>query len=313
MPGQYWGAKLGRHAEEDFYLEEYRQYLGRDARRRMPLAAYNSNNVYPKGALVLRDAQAAPGPGAVLGGDPTDISPSTPYGNATSDDLRQAVLDATGRESRLVLVAVDLPGRAIPSSTCRRPTTLRARGAHPDRAADAAGHRDGRSRQRAIHYAPGLPCAGGDPGGDGRGRRGDAGGDRPAGAGGADRGGPRCAHHGRVRRRERRAQDARLPAADALARHPAAAAPRSLEPELGHRSARLANQRHRWRRPRWRGRRRPRTTTSPAPRRRRRWAASPASGRGRRSNARSPIPRRGCAARRSRGWPGWAVRVWRTG
>src|SRR6266581_3927949 len=54
MPGQYWGAKLGRHAEDDYYLDEYRQYRQIDARRRMPLAA------------------------------------------ATTDDLRQAVLEATG-------------------------------------------------------------------------------------------------------------------------------------------------------------------------------------------------------------------------
>ncbi|HET9041342.1 MAG TPA: M1 family metallopeptidase, partial [Gemmatimonadales bacterium] len=53
MPGQYWGAKLGPHAEQDYYLTEYRQFLGLDARRRMPLATYNSNNVYPKGSLVL--------------------------------------------------------------------------------------------------------------------------------------------------------------------------------------------------------------------------------------------------------------------
>src|SRR2546422_3122324 len=54
MPGQYWGAKLGRHAEDDYYLDEYRQYRQIDARRRMPLAALGSNNIYPKGALVLR-------------------------------------------------------------------------------------------------------------------------------------------------------------------------------------------------------------------------------------------------------------------
>ena len=62
MPGQYWGAKLGRHAEEDFYLEEYRQYLSRDARRRTPLAAYNSSVVYPKGALVMRMLKQYLGP-----------------------------------------------------------------------------------------------------------------------------------------------------------------------------------------------------------------------------------------------------------
>src|SRR6266702_4755611 len=53
-PGQYWGVKLGRRAEDDYYLDEYRQYRQIDAQRRMPLAALGSNNIYPKGALVLR-------------------------------------------------------------------------------------------------------------------------------------------------------------------------------------------------------------------------------------------------------------------
>src|SRR5260370_32815813 len=54
LPGQYWGTTLGPHAAEDYYLDEYPQYLQIDARRRMPLAALGSNNIYPKGALVLR-------------------------------------------------------------------------------------------------------------------------------------------------------------------------------------------------------------------------------------------------------------------
>ena len=53
MPGQYWGAKLGPRAEEDYYLAEYGEFITRDARRRTPLASWNSANVYPKGALVL--------------------------------------------------------------------------------------------------------------------------------------------------------------------------------------------------------------------------------------------------------------------
>jgi aminopeptidase N len=95
MPGQYWGTKLGRHAEDDYYLDEYRQYLQIDARHRMPLAALGSNNIYPKGALVLRMLRAYLGPErfwAALHGYLTRHA----LGNATSDDLRQAVLDATG-------------------------------------------------------------------------------------------------------------------------------------------------------------------------------------------------------------------------
>jgi aminopeptidase N len=95
MPGQYWAAKQGRHAEEDFYLEEYRQYLARDARRRTPLAAYNSSVVYPKGALVMQMLKQHLGPQrfwAAINRFLTDHA----YGSATTDDLRQAVLHATG-------------------------------------------------------------------------------------------------------------------------------------------------------------------------------------------------------------------------
>ena len=95
MPGQYWGVKQGRHAEEDFYLDEYRQYLARDARRRTPLAAYNSSVVYPKGALVMQMLKQHLGPErfwAAIRRYLTDHA----YGTATTDDLRQAVLHATG-------------------------------------------------------------------------------------------------------------------------------------------------------------------------------------------------------------------------
>jgi aminopeptidase N len=96
MPGQYWRVKQGPHAEQDYYLAEYRQFLALDTRRRTPLATYNSNNVYPKGALVLEMLKAQLGPGrfwAAIRRYLTDHA----YGSATSDDLRQAVLDATGQ------------------------------------------------------------------------------------------------------------------------------------------------------------------------------------------------------------------------
>ena len=87
--------KLGRHAEDDYYLDEYEQFMQIDARRRMPLAALGSNNIYPKGALVLRMLERLPRPGALLGLDPP--LPHRPrLGTATTDDLRQAVLEATG-------------------------------------------------------------------------------------------------------------------------------------------------------------------------------------------------------------------------
>jgi aminopeptidase N len=96
MPGQYWGVKQGRHAEEDFYLEEYRQYLARDARRRTPLATYNSSVVYPKGALVLEMLKQHLGAERFWAAINRYLT-SHSYGTATSDDLRQAVLDATGQ------------------------------------------------------------------------------------------------------------------------------------------------------------------------------------------------------------------------
>ncbi|HEX6105179.1 MAG TPA: M1 family aminopeptidase [Gemmatimonadales bacterium] len=95
MPGQYWGAKHGAQAEDDYYYEEYRQYLARDARRRMPLATYNSNVVYPKGALVLRMLKQHLGAERFWAAINRYL---TRHGGrtATSDDLRQVVLDATG-------------------------------------------------------------------------------------------------------------------------------------------------------------------------------------------------------------------------
>ena len=96
MPGQYWGARLGRHAEEDFYLEEYRQYLSRDARRRTPLAAYNSSVVYPKGALVMQMLKQYLGPERFWAAMKRYLTRHA-YGSATTDDLRQAVLHATGQ------------------------------------------------------------------------------------------------------------------------------------------------------------------------------------------------------------------------
>ena len=96
MPGAYWNATLGRHAADDYYLDEYRQFMSIDGRHRMPLASLGSDNIYPKGALVLRMLER------YLGEQPFWASMHTylerhQMGNATSDDLRQAVLAATGQ------------------------------------------------------------------------------------------------------------------------------------------------------------------------------------------------------------------------
>jgi aminopeptidase N len=95
MPGQYWGVKQGRHAEEDFYLGEYRQYLERDAKRRTPLAAYNSSVVYPKGALVMQMLKQHLGPERFWKAINRYLTRYA-YGSATTDDLRQVVVEATG-------------------------------------------------------------------------------------------------------------------------------------------------------------------------------------------------------------------------
>ena len=95
MPGQYWQEKLGAHAAEDYYVDEYRQYLQIEARRSMPLASMGSNNIYPKGALVLQMLKDYLGPERFWAGVHTYLVQHA-FGTATSEDLRQAVLAATG-------------------------------------------------------------------------------------------------------------------------------------------------------------------------------------------------------------------------
>ena len=96
MAGQYWGSKAGRRDEEDYYLDEYRQFLELDRRRRVPLAAYNSNIVYVKGALVLEMLKQQLGPERFWASIKRYLTRYA-FGNALSDDLRRAVLEATGR------------------------------------------------------------------------------------------------------------------------------------------------------------------------------------------------------------------------
>jgi aminopeptidase N len=96
MPGQYWGQKLGARGEQDYQLDEYDDFMQIDHNRRMPLASLGSNNIYPKGALVLEMLKQ------YLGEKPFWASvhrylTAHAFDNATSDDFRQAVLDATGQ------------------------------------------------------------------------------------------------------------------------------------------------------------------------------------------------------------------------
>jgi aminopeptidase N len=95
MPGQYWSVRLGRHAEEDYYLDEYRQYLNIDRRRRLPLASLGSNAIYPKGALVLEMLRKYLGERRFWAGVNRYLEDHA-LGVATTDDLRQAMLAATG-------------------------------------------------------------------------------------------------------------------------------------------------------------------------------------------------------------------------
>ena len=95
MPGQYWAQKLGAHAEQDYYADEYHQFMGIEARRPMPLASMGSNNIYPKGALVLEMLEHYLGDDRFWAGIHRYLNDHA-FGVATTDDLRQAFLDATG-------------------------------------------------------------------------------------------------------------------------------------------------------------------------------------------------------------------------
>jgi aminopeptidase N len=95
MPGAYWAEKLGAHAGDDYYLDEYHQFMSIDKRRRMPLAALASNNIYPKGALVVRMLEKFLGPERFWAAVNLYLTRHA-YGNATTDDFRQSILEATG-------------------------------------------------------------------------------------------------------------------------------------------------------------------------------------------------------------------------
>ncbi|HET6567959.1 MAG TPA: M1 family aminopeptidase [Rhodothermales bacterium] len=96
MPGQYWGETLGRLAAEDYYLDEYDDYMGIDSRRRMPIVAEHSNVIYPKGALVLEMLRTYLGPDRFWASIHHYLQTHA-YGTATTDDLRQAIREASGQ------------------------------------------------------------------------------------------------------------------------------------------------------------------------------------------------------------------------
>ncbi len=96
MPGQYWERKLGAHAEQDYYADEYRQFMQIERRRPMPLASLGSDNIYPKGALVLEMLKHYLGPERFWASVHRYLADHA-LGGATTDDFRQAVLAATGQ------------------------------------------------------------------------------------------------------------------------------------------------------------------------------------------------------------------------
>jgi aminopeptidase N len=95
MTGAYWEAKLGRHASDDFYLDEYRQFAAIDAAHSMPLVAQGSNNIYPKGALVLRMLRRRLGDERFWASIHLFLTRHR-RGSAVTEDFRRAILDATG-------------------------------------------------------------------------------------------------------------------------------------------------------------------------------------------------------------------------
>jgi aminopeptidase N len=95
MVGQYWRVAVGENAAEQAYLTDYAQYVDDDARRRMPLAALGSNNIYPKGALVLRMLRLELGDRRFWAGVQRYLTRHA-FASATSADLQRAFLEATG-------------------------------------------------------------------------------------------------------------------------------------------------------------------------------------------------------------------------
>jgi len=119
MPGQYWGRKLGPHAEQAYYGGEYGSYRRIEGRSSMPLASLGSNNIYSKGALVLEMLKQYLGPERFWASIHAYLSDHA-FGVATSDDLRQAVQEA--REYDFLAQAARLHQKLLRE---RRPEGLR--------------------------------------------------------------------------------------------------------------------------------------------------------------------------------------------
>lgn len=95
LGGRYWEERAGTAAADAYYLDDYDLYLAVDQRRRMPLASLGSNNIYPKGSLVLRMLERTLGPERFRRSINRYLTTHA-YGNASSEDLRGAIVEATG-------------------------------------------------------------------------------------------------------------------------------------------------------------------------------------------------------------------------
>ena len=92
------------------------------------------------------------------------------YGSATTDDLRQAVLEATG-QSLGWFWSQWMYSAGYPEFAVTRGVRLRGPRPHADRAADPGGHRHRRQHRSPLRHAARLPRADRDPGRHRRGRR----------------------------------------------------------------------------------------------------------------------------------------------
>jgi aminopeptidase N len=95
MPGQYWQVKHGTYGAEDYYLDEYRQYMEIERQRSMPLASLGSNNIYPKGALVLEMLRHYLGSERFWAAIHYYLVHHA-FGTAITEDVREAILQTSG-------------------------------------------------------------------------------------------------------------------------------------------------------------------------------------------------------------------------
>jgi aminopeptidase N len=54
LPGVYYENKYGKTVSDEYYIDELNSYLSIDMKDKMPTAEVKSNNIYPKGALIIK-------------------------------------------------------------------------------------------------------------------------------------------------------------------------------------------------------------------------------------------------------------------